>query len=403
MKSGKDKWNKIRSSRNGSDAASVGLGRRDFLKGLLSAALISTLNPSYLYAGGIKEHGSGPVVLRVSTPSVIKDEGFEPGRYLDHIDGDVVAEMLSKGLMELTGKKDVKSAWISLLVGYRSGDRIAIKPNFNFVNHGQKYTITAPQLIDAVVTQLVEEVGVEPSNIYIYDLCKLILHDTVRSRIKYPVSYIERFDTSTITGKIRLRLGYGDAAADYTAPIRMRRRVVDADKNEVVCYIPKVLTKAEHLINMPLLTNHLFISNSGALKNHFGTVRFSNLQSYPVVLHGEGISSAIADINRNSHIALKTRLIIADALYGVYDRGEGHGKRPWKTLGGFPSSILLSKDPVAIDSVMASMVIRERRAQGLETGPYSYLEEAERLGLGTFELCCGNESFRKIDYRDIKV
>lgn len=388
-----------------------GFNRREFLKSALIGAAFVLL-PGWLsrplgfakggaHAANTHSGAAGPLVLRVRS-SVIKKDGFEPGRYLDFIDRERLDRMVGAGIRALAGTDDQADAWRRVMTGYKKGQRIAIKPNFNFIEDGYEHTVTAPELIGAVTGAILKHLGASPEDIYVYDLCKIIPEDA-RKRIGYPVNYVERIDTDTIAGKIRLRAEYGLATPDRDSPIRMREHIVDEKGRPVECYAPKILASVEHLINMPLLTNHIFVATSGALKNHYGTVRFGNLRQYPVALHGEVMEKSIADINRSSRIAGITRLIIADGLFGVYDRGEGKGKRPWKTLGGFPESIFLSKDPVAVDSVMASFVMRERTHNKMGNNPHEYLKEAGDSGLGVFELATAPDKFTKIDYRELRL
>ena len=342
---------------------------------------------------------SGSDVLRVHSPEVISSHHFIPDSYLDSIREDKLDEMLSGGIREFTKQEDLKRAWFDILTNYKKGDKIAIKPNFNFLKHGYKFTITSPQLFHSVIKQLIEIVGVNPKEIFLYDLCKKIPEDMVRNRIRYSINYVERMDSKTIVDKVKLRLYYGLASADLDAEIKMREDVVDKNGNRVRCYIPKVVTQAQHLINMPLLTNHIFIANSGSLKNHYGTVRFSNFNAYPGVLHGKVLNKSIVDINQHPQIRNKTRIIIGDGLFGVFDRGEGDGKKVWKTFdNNFPKSIFMSKDSVAIDSVMSSMVIRERNIHQLNILSTEYLNEAMNNGLGVCEINEENSSFKNIKY-----
>ena len=154
---------------------------------------------------------------------------------------------------------------------------------------------------------------------------------------------------------------------------------------------------------MPLLTNHIYIANSGALKNHYGTVRFSNFHSYPGVLHGAVLNKSVTDINQHPQIKNKTRIIIADGIFGVFDRGAGEGKRVWKSFNNdFPKSIFISKDPVAIDSVMASITIKERKINKFKILSTEYLEDAMNNGLGIYENG-KNGRFNKIRYKQVSI
>lgn len=385
--------------------------RRTFLKLLSFLSLSYFYNPSKALSGHIgesiiaKSHGihssSGKSrVLRIHCSDVIKNYQ-SPDLYLESINTEILNKMLEEGIRKFTGKQDLKNAWKEILTDYTIGDKVAIKPNFNFLNHGYKYTITSPQLINSVVRQLIEVVGIPPKNIFVYDLCKDIPIDIVRRRINYPINYIGKPNSTSIFDKIKLRLHYGLSSADTNAEIKMREHITDKLGNPVKCYIPKAVTQAQHLINMPLLTNHVFISNSGALKNHYGTVRFSNYHNYPGVLHGKVLNKSIIDINLNSYIRTKTKIIIADGLFGVFDRGDGNecaGKKTWNIFNqGFPKSIFISQDPVAIDSVMASLTIHERKTRNLPLLSTEYLSDAMSNKLGMYEISEDN-IFKTIEY-----
>lgn len=341
-------------------------------------------------------------VVRVHSSAVIREQ-LASQFTREPFNADELNAMVSEGMKTLTTRNDLRDAWMNVLVHYNRGDKIAIKPNFNFVNMETDHAVTSPQLINSVVGQLVEVVGVAPGDIYLYDLCKKIPLN-VRNAIHYPISFVERTDAATVIDKIRQRLHTGPASADRNAEIIMREKIADAAGDPVRCYLPHVVSEAQHLINMPLLTSHPFIANSGALKNHFGTVRFSNYNSYPEMLHGGVLTKSIVDINANEQIKNKTRLVIGDGLFGVFDRGNGEEKKKWTTFhDDFPKSIFLSRDPVAIDTVMANIIIHERKQHHLGALPAEYLRDAEARGLGVCELQEGGDAYARIDYRTISL
>jgi hypothetical protein len=266
-----------------------------------------------------------PKVIRVySEKAVDWDYKTEPS--LDFANQEIINNMLDEGLKELTGRESIDQAWRDILSSYKPGDKVAIKPNFNTINHGYKKIFTSPQVINAVIKGLVESLGIPEENIYIYDLCKIIPDDILRNRIPYSVNYVQGFQLNSIWEKIQFRMrrlfDSGLDLPDTSAPVRMREKVVDEQENPVT----------QHLINIPLLTNHIYLLASGPLKNHFGTVRFSNYNRYPSILHGKILEKSIVDLNLNPHIKDKTRLIVYDALWGVYSRGEDDVKRKWETF-----------------------------------------------------------------------
>jgi len=299
-------------------------------------------------------------------------------RYLDYINQDVVDDMVDEGVCELTGLGDPKGAWRNIMSGYAEGDKIAIKPNFNNINHGYQDCFTSPQVINSVVKGLVAHLNVPEDKIYVYDLCKKIPTELVRDRIDYKLNYVERLDLSKFKDKVRLRLGLHLSCANKSEIIKMRNSIIDSNGKKLTCYVPKVLTEVKHLINISLLTNHIYLLGSGPLKNHFGSVRFSNGAQYPGCLHGDKIEEHIVDINLNPHIKDKTRLYICDALFGVYARGEKKGIHKWKTFcckKGTPNSLFFSRDPLAMEKKIADVIIKERKCQGYKILPHHYLSD----------------------------
>ncbi|GAB4345962.1 MAG: hypothetical protein Kow0099_26770 [Candidatus Abyssubacteria bacterium] len=341
-------------------------------------------------------------VIRVYDPEATS-WNYRDQDYLDYIHQDVVNEMFHRGIMKLAGAPDPKRAWEQIMPSYRRGDRIAIKPNFNSLHLDAAGLITCPQLIGAVVKSLVESLRVAESDIYVYDLCKRIPQSRIRARIGYRVEYVERRPDG-VEGKIAARLGWGLESADRSAPITMSVPITDSENDPVECYVPKVLTQCQHLINIALLSNHPFLAISGPLKNHFGTVRFSNYQSYPVALHGEVLQKSIVDINMNPHIRTKTRLVMCDALFGQFGRGDTGFVEKWNTFptdNGVPNSLFLATDPVALESVLLHLVNREREARGLLIRGHDYLHIAARKGLGIHEDVGNLRELENISYETV--
>jgi len=326
--------------------------------------------------------------------------------YLDYISQKEVNRMIDAGVCALTGRKEPASAWRQLFPGFSSTDKIAIKPNFNFVHHGYKDLYTSPQVISGIVRGLVENLGAKEQNIFIYELCRPIPKENIRDRIPYNVNYIDLFDPKTVLEKIELRMGTRLQCADRSAPVKMSNEIFDERGERITCYMPKVLTHAQHLINVPIMTNHIFISASGPLKNHFGTVRFSNNSYGPQPLHGSNIEQSIVDLNANEHIKNKTRLIVGDGLLGVYARGDLPGIRRWKTFpcdNGIPNSLFFSKDPVAIESVVNDHLLLERRSKDLMILSRKYIDFAKKRKLGVKETKKDDGNYKKLKYVQLSV
>lgn len=344
-----------------------------------------------------------PKVVRVyDKDAVVWD--YKEEKYLNFINQEVVDKMVEKGVCVLTEKNTPDKAWEIIMTEYRPGDKVAIKPNFNNVHHGYKDLFTSPQVISSVIKGLVEYVGVPEGDIYIYDLCRPIPYENVRNRINYEVNFVDLFEPKTIIEKIKLRLGLGLQCSDYSAPVEMSNEIIDEKGRGVTCYMPKVLTQAEHLINIPIFTNHIFISSSGPLKNHFGTVRFSDYASGPGYLHGKGIEQSIVDINLNYHIINKTRLIIADGLIGIYGRGELNSIKKWNTFpseDGIPNSLFFAKDPLAVESVVNDYIEEERRFHKFNILSHEHLHQGMEKGIGIHEHKNKAWNYEKIKYIEL--
>jgi len=326
---------------------------------------------------------------------------FKKNPYIDSIDEVKVRAMLGAGLRELTGAGSVSRAWRIIFKSYRPGDNIAIKPNFNDLHDGMRGMITSPALLNAVIEGLVSSLGAAAADITIYDLTRLI-PDDMRARINRPVNFVEPYGSS-FARKLEYRaFGFPMAKADPNAPIDMTQKVVDSSGNPLKCYIPVVLTSAQHIINMPLLKAHRFVSNSGALKNHYGTVRFSDGSLSPRHLHPPIIEDSIADINAHREIRAKTRLVVMDGLFG---RIATYGPPVrWKTFGdGSPEMLLLSRDPVAVDSVARHYLKREMNTRGKAMLSDKFLRIASSRGLGVYEDPGREGVFRKIEMKEINV
>jgi hypothetical protein len=169
-------------------------------------------------------------------------------------------------------------------------------------------------------------------------------------------------------------------------------------------YIGDILVNCQHLINIPILKSHV-TGVTGALKNHVGSQSTSSSSgsSVPDPIHNN-VSESLADLNNNPHIRDKTRLIVADGLFGNWSHGVIDDgvmvNHPWLTFGnGAPNSMFFSFDPVALDSVMYDIIIAEEEARGNHVFDDDHLQYAEDLGLGIHE----NKPYSRIDYKEIDI
>lgn len=343
-----------------------------------------------------------PTVVRVWDKKLINTQSAE-GNYFKIIDDAKLDHCMGLAVCSLTGRNSISDAWATIFSNYRIGQKLVLRTNFNPADKNEEVffddIIVCPQIINSVINSLHRYVKVPYNDIIIYELTRPIPEYLIRKYIQYPVTYVEK-PSSSLVDKVKNKLRMGLAAPDFDYPIEMRENIVDANGNKLTCYLPKVVTQADHLINLSVFKYHQFGLLSGLLKNHYSTVRFSNLSHYPNMMHDNKVFKCTVDLNRHPLIQKITRLNIVDSIFGAYDYQPGMKvKKEWNTFGSskFPQSIFMGLDSVAIESVLYSYLINERDSHGLPTKTPNYLQEAEDYNLGVFEISRNND-FEKIRY-----
>jgi hypothetical protein len=351
------------------------ISRREFVQGTSQVAAGVAL--------GLTASGQQGPVVGASRPRVVRafdktatSWDYVSNYYFDFIDQAVVDRMFLKSLLVLTGEATVRAACHQAFPTYQPGDKIAIKINLNnTANQSNDIDATAP-VLNAVLLALTVHLGMPPGDIYVYDVSRAIPAFRIRNRVPWSVNYVQSGDSL--------------AQANPAAPIQFR--------NIATQYCPFVLTQAAHLIDLCRFKNHLYVLGTMAMKNHFGTTRPG-----PSYLHTP-ISPNLSDLNATPHIRYKTRLIVGDALFGIYSGGPYGRPQRWATFPGgpTPNSIFVGFDPVATESVMTDYLIAEQVYRGVPLLSHDYLHDAMTThGLGYHEHRAANGSYAVIDYRQI--
>ena len=326
-------------------------------------------------------------VVWVHDPSATSWNG-STGYWWDdnNTDQAVVDDMLSKAVRWLTDEGTVSAAWDALFrhfnqthggleVGYSPGEKIAIKPNLNTsssANDADNDADTSPQVVLALIRQLVNEAGVPAADITVYDASRSI-PDRIYDRCHSEFPDVQFVDEQGLNGRIR-------AQADTDAVVHY------SDLSPALySYLPTVVTQAAYVINLANLKKHGFAGVTLTGKNHFGSVANLAQQWTPSDLHPYveqrpwanprpmGSYNPIVDMIGHEHLGEKTVLFVIDGMYGN-DTNNGEAPRKWTTLGDhWSSSILVSQDPVAIDSVGLDLLWAE---WGLFDNSDNYLHEA---------------------------
>jgi outer membrane protein assembly factor BamB len=127
--------------------------------------------------------------------------------------------------------------------------------------------------------------------------------------------------------------------------------------------LPRCVTEAAYLINQSLLKGHPTTGFTGCAKNHYGSVTIRDHKVYVnSSKHPMGIYHPFVDMIGSNALGGKTVLFMTDALYGIRDVNDVVGDNAkWAQLfeGQWMASLLLSQDPIAIDSVIFDFLSAE--------------------------------------------
>jgi hypothetical protein len=354
--------------------------RRDFLRitgGVSGVCLAFSLSKTKV---GNAQAASRPVVVSVHDGDAT-DWDHASGYHWERIDQNVVSDMVATGVMTLTAKSTLASAWQDL-VPYQNGEAVAIKVNFNnswecqSTNNMDAY----PETVNAVIEGLLL-IGIPPEKIWITDPSRVIPSRFVDGIRTAGVRFFSAIDCCSNTCSLTDYVSAASSAAtpttyppgDYVRPAQ-------------------VFADAAHLINIPLFKGHVAAGVTLGMKNHFGSVTFlgndpneARLRMHHYLYPDENpdpTKSVLTDININPHIRNKTRLILGDGLFGNPLDNLQPPQRWAIFANGDPNILFFGIDPVATDSVMCDYINEERIRIGSPAASNSYLQHAQSKGLG---------------------
>jgi uncharacterized protein (DUF362 family) len=307
-----------------------GLTRRGFFQGVIGTAVAATLAPRRAAADTARAR-----VVRVESPDVWKGDARRP---------DVVAAMVSAGLIAFTGEKKADAAWRRFV---KPGMRVGFKLNLL----GRPLVITAREVTDAAVMGALSA-GVEPSDITVWDR---------KPEHFGPDSYEP--GTGRHGERIKMGSNWHDSMFAETSggPVPIERIVVE---------------DTDVTINLPVVKDHGGSGVTGALKNvAFGCYR-NHRQA-----HGGNCDPYIAEACAHFATAAKVPLIILDATEGCFDGGPApqNSQTVWRE-----NAIYVAADPVALDVTLRDVILAKRRAVGLpdKLRQCRHIETAAAKGLG---------------------
>ncbi|HSR13979.1 MAG TPA: DUF362 domain-containing protein [Thermodesulfobacteriota bacterium] len=329
-----------------------GISRREFIK--TAAAGTAGLALAGLPAGRSEASAKYP---HWGEAVVVRDDAATKGPVVNDA---AVRGMLEDGIKALTGG----AGWKSLIPSYQAGEIVGIKINAQIPR-----IATQPKVVAAVIHGLVG-IGIPVDKIVVWD-CEAgsMMHSGM-----WPLAMEFRGLRIATTDKL-------ENAVDES-------RTLDIQGNAV--QLSRLLTGPAHLINVPVLKNHFEAGITFALKNHVGSAGkdikdrqkwFHNPIDEKNPIHrmagrGTPIAERIALINTAPDIRNKTRLIVGDALFGVYTKG------PMGEPEFVYNGLILGTDPVAVDHQARVIIEKERKDHNLPFVPSLHIDEAVKLGLG---------------------
>ncbi|MFO7814374.1 MAG: DUF362 domain-containing protein [Halanaerobiales bacterium] len=300
-----------------------------------------------------------------------------------------VKKMFNNSLLELTDTESIKEAWDKLFIdfnkkrrklerGYGNDETVVIKLNLNtHSNYGEKSNEidTSPQAVYALVESLVENTKVSPEHVVLYDASRPlgnIIYDLIYN--KYPdVKFV---DNQGANGREKVEVD--EESKIYYQGIGYNK----SDK------IPLAVTKADYLINLANLKKHSLAGVTLTAKNHFGSIYSEEYGSWtPRHLHTGvnanrkemGTVNPLVNLVGHQELGQKTLLYVVDGLYGGMNQQSVEPHR-WQMApfnGDWSSSLFISQDPIAIDSVAFDFLKTET-----DLPPYTdnYLHEGAQAG-----------------------
>lgn len=266
-----------------------------------------------------------------------------------------VEAMLDHLMLELTGQRTPKDAWAAL---FKPSDIVGLKPN----TLGTDWCSPHPALVLVIIKKL-QEVGVSPKNIVIWDRYHFAETKLYTALKKSPV----------IT---KLQDEWGFDPKVFSIPSGKKVRFNNA------------LHKATAVVNIPVFKDHGRSGVTGALKNmSLGCI------DNPREHHPTGCNPYVPEIYNLSPIRDKVRLIIADVFRIIYKGGpSGPRSRKHNIPDG---SLYATRDPVALDRIIWDVLDRIRKDKGIpllikgDKGPDGkplHVLHAGKLGLGESSL-----------------
>jgi len=321
--------------------------RRTFVQLLAATPLASTIQdneskaaPKYKVVTPYKPAAApgmpGPYpgkVVSVKSAKCLNEDGTK-------INGEVVREMMERGMREMTGEAKTIDSWRRF---FTPEDIVGIKVNAG----GRPWVVSSHEIVAETIRNLMA-VGVKPQQIYIYERFQNQLDQ---------VNYAPRVPEGVnIFAAERANARNNNQSYDPQVYVEADFFGEDDTRSNMIRLASQKLTK---IINIPNMKDHGATGATGCLKNiAYGS--FSNVAR----THHKGVSHTLSFVGALAAVEplrSKTVLQIMDGLRGVWHAGPF---APTLKYVFFPRTIMFGTDPVAIDRLLLDIIDDERKRRG---------------------------------------
>jgi hypothetical protein len=315
--------------------------------------------------------------------------------WFQNTDAKVVEAMLQASVKNIANQSDIHLAWDAIFkyfnsnhgkgeTGYTAGEKIDIKINItnsccpNWSNQTKKTNQlermdATPELCLALLKQLVEVVGVAQSDIYIGDPFRRF-HDLYWDMMHSVYPNVHYMDGNGFNGREQTTLT-SEALLQFSDGLQHSR-------------LPQEYVDAAYLINMPCLKTHDVGGITLAAKNHQGSIiedgtppegQSAMFMHYalPGNNNGHGKYRHLVDYMGHEQLGGKTLLYIVDGIWA--GRNWDGTVEKWQMApfnDDYPSSLIVSLDPVALESVGYDFLLEEYSTKD-ESIQYPYIDGAD--------------------------
>jgi len=339
--------------------------RRKFLKQITTGAIGLTLVNRVMPAFGSSPFPAGDAKSKVV---IIKhSKAVDPSGVINQ---PIIQNMINEGMIEFTGKNTLSDAWSQF---FTPQEIVSLKVNTLGQDNlfGTEYMQHFNGITTAIINGL-KEIKLPEQNMFIW----------------------ERSDEELINGGYTIQREEGKLRIMGT---RQQRKGPNEGFNPESYPVGNLTTRVHSFItdlstsyiNIPVMKTHGIAGMTGSLKNHYGSI------DNPREFHpNNSTNPGIPEINAIPVIRDKQKIIIADALLGVFDGGPRWNRdKLWVN-----NEIIIGTDPVAVDTIMMTKLDTKRELEGFESiEPNAiHLPLSEELGLG-------NHDYAAIDKIEINL